>query len=133
MVFVKNYSQTPLASPRRDFHTVVSSLQTVGFRATCPAPPLARVIGMRNATAHLHEVSLKHAVKHRVERDIAALHRKSMLLENSPQSNDQLLAAYRMMLATRTDVLNCLLDTMASGERQQRRGGDYESGSSSMQ
>ncbi len=76
---------------------------------------------MSNATAHLHEVSLKHAVKHRVESDIAALHRKIVSLESNPQSNDQLLAAYRMMLATRTDVLNCLLDAMDSERPLHRR------------
>lgn len=88
---------------------------------------------MHNATAHLHDASLKHSVKHRVECDIATLNRKIDHLEREPGANTQLLAAYRMMLETRTDVLNCLLDSMAADERQQRRKGDYWSGSSSMQ
>jgi len=67
---------------------------------------------MANATAQVHELSLKHAVKHRVESDIAILHRKIINLEEKPRSNGELLAAYRLMLATRTEVLNCLLDTM---------------------
>lgn len=86
---------------------------------------------MHNATAHLHEASLKHSVKHRVESDIATLNRKIVHLEHEPDANTQLLAAYRMMLKTRTDVLHCLLDSMAAAERQQRWDGDYSSDDSS--
>ncbi|HEY7884361.1 MAG TPA: hypothetical protein VIC08_05380 [Cellvibrionaceae bacterium] len=74
---------------------------------------------MRNATSQLHDASVKHSVKHQVESDIAALNRKIALMETEPSANLQLLAAYRMMLTTRTEVLKCLVDCMAAGDRQQ--------------
>ena len=73
---------------------------------------------MRNATSQLHDVAVKHSVKHRVETDIDALSRKIIHLEGEPGANAQLLAAYRLMLKTRTEVLRCLLDCMEAGERR---------------
>ncbi|WP_049723839.1 hypothetical protein [Gilvimarinus polysaccharolyticus] len=56
--------------------------------------------------------SAKFSVMHRVESDIVSLNRKIQQLEHEPRGNDQLLAAYRLMLQTRTEVLRCLLEAM---------------------
>ncbi|MDO3381941.1 hypothetical protein [Gilvimarinus algae] len=73
---------------------------------------------MRKAVSQFHDHSAKHSVKHRVERDIAALNRKIVHLENEPRCNDQLLAAYRMMLETRTEVLECLTRSLSHEEHR---------------
>lgn len=60
-------------------------------------------------TAHsLYDTTAKQAVRVRVEKDIVTIKRKITALEKEPRRNDQLLAAYRHMLKTRTDVLECL-------------------------
>ncbi|UTF59970.1 hypothetical protein [Gilvimarinus sp. DA14] len=63
---------------------------------------------MRYAAQQWHQDPARQEIKNRVEKDIAALNRKIVLLESEPRRNDQLLAAYRLMLQTRTEVLQCL-------------------------
>lgn len=63
---------------------------------------------MHKTAHHLYDNSAKHSVKARVEKDIVTIKRQITVLENEPRRNDQLLAAYRHMLKTRTDVLACL-------------------------
>lgn len=63
---------------------------------------------MRHAAHLWHQDPARLAIKNRVEKDIAALNRKILLLESEPRRNTQLLAAYRLMLETRTEVLECL-------------------------
>lgn len=71
-------------------------------------------MNMNKAASHLYNHTAKYSVKHRVERDIDSFNRKISSLENEPRSNDQLLAAYRLMLKTRTEVLACLTDSLNS-------------------
>ncbi|WP_020208323.1 hypothetical protein [Gilvimarinus chinensis] len=63
---------------------------------------------MRHATNHWPQDPARLAIKTRVKKDIASLKRKILLLESEPRRNTQLLAAYRLMLETRTEVLECL-------------------------
>ncbi|BFM21275.1 hypothetical protein [Gilvimarinus japonicus] len=66
----------------------------------------------RTALASLPPESAKFSVMHRVENDIVSISRKIQRLEHEPRGNAQLLAAYRLMLQTRTEVLACLLETL---------------------
>ncbi|MDO3386115.1 hypothetical protein QWI17_09735 [Gilvimarinus sp. SDUM040013] len=70
---------------------------------------------MNKAVSQFDNITAKDSVKHRVERDIASINQKIISLESEPRSNDQLLAAYRLMLKTRTEVLRCLTDTYNKG------------------
>ncbi|MBU2886120.1 hypothetical protein KO507_10140 [Gilvimarinus agarilyticus] len=67
---------------------------------------------MHKTANYLYDHSAKHSVKSRVERDIDSIQRKIATLEGEPRRNDPLLAAYRLMLQTRTEVLACLTDTL---------------------
>lgn len=68
---------------------------------------------MHKAVSQLQNNTAKYSVKTRVEKDIASINNKIMCLENDPKGNDQLLAAYRLMLRTRTEVLQCLRESIA--------------------
>ncbi len=70
------------------------------------------IIMQRTALTNLPPDSAKFSVLHRVETDIASLNRKICQLQREPRGNDQLLAAYQLMLKTRTEVLACLLETL---------------------
>ncbi len=63
---------------------------------------------MQQAAKTLPQDPIRVSVLQRVERDIAHLTDKIHALEQQPHANDQLLAAYRLMLQTRTEVLACL-------------------------
>lgn len=65
-----------------------------------------------HALVSLPQSAAKNAVLHRVENDIASLHRKISRLEQDPLGNYQLLSVYRLMLQTRTEVLRCLLEAL---------------------